>query len=78
MVTGEKPHGGLHPGQIIVGVQSGTLTLEWPKSTHPRVLRLGLACLNHKPEKRPPFVTIMKVGTTAWRGIERSRQAGVA
>lgn len=61
MVTGEKPYDGLHPGQVIVGVQTGTLHLEWPQDVHPRLLKLGLACLDTDRKKRPNFNYIMKV-----------------
>jgi hypothetical protein len=65
MVSGEKPYTDLHPGQVIVGVQTGTLSLEWPPETHSRLLRLGLACLSHDRKQRPLFNYIMKVGPPA-------------
>jgi hypothetical protein len=65
MVTSEKPYADLHPGQVIVGIQTGTLSLEWPQDTHSRLLRLGLACLSHDRKQRPLFNYIMKVGGQA-------------
>ena len=56
MVTGERPFDGLHPGQIMVGVQAGSLGLEWPAADmHPRLLRLGQCCLEHDRKRRPLF-----------------------
>ncbi len=61
MLTGEQPWPDLHPGQIIVGVQAGELQLDWPAHAHPRLVRLGQACLQHERKGRPSFHQVLKV-----------------
>ncbi|PNW77120.1 hypothetical protein CHLRE_10g422900v5 [Chlamydomonas reinhardtii] len=82
LVTSEPiPYGKLTVPQILLGVSQGTLTPEWPASTHPALVRLGRACLAPSPEKRPSFEAIVKVLTKIEKHVrdelkqQRQRQA---
>ncbi|KAJ9510712.1 hypothetical protein QJQ45_027652, partial [Haematococcus lacustris] len=55
MVTGQAPHTGLLPAQIMAGQMDQSLHLAWPEDIHPGLRQLGLACLQHDPGLRPPF-----------------------
>ncbi|KAJ9506681.1 hypothetical protein QJQ45_005487, partial [Haematococcus lacustris] len=59
MVTGDRPHQGLQPAQIMLGVQGGNLVLEWPDSTNARLVALGRSCLAHNSSARPSFKHII-------------------
>ena len=52
----------LHPWQVCVGVQDGSLQLQWPVDTHPLLRKLGEACLSHDRALRPSFNTVTQVG----------------
>lgn len=71
MVAGKKPWPDLHPGQVIIGVQSGSLALEWPTHVPARLVRLGEACLKHDRKERPTFAHVMKVRTSAAMHTQR-------
>lgn len=51
-------------GQILMGVSQGILTPHWPDSCHPDLAKLGRACLQTNPARRPSFQDIDQVGGT--------------
>ncbi|GLC67839.1 hypothetical protein PLESTF_000612900 [Pleodorina starrii] len=55
MCTGERPYAGLQAGQVLLGVKSGTLKLQWPPWTNKSLAKVGQACLRFEPKERPGF-----------------------
>lgn len=60
MYVGERPYVGMHPGQIVVGVQTGELRPQWPPQAPTAVVRLSQRCLDQDHSNRPSFEYIMK------------------
>lgn len=60
MYVGERPYVGLHPGQIVVGVQTGELRPVWPQDAPFSVVDLSKRCLVQDHNTRPNFEYIMK------------------
>ncbi|KAG2485953.1 hypothetical protein HYH03_015397 [Edaphochlamys debaryana] len=60
MATGQAPHASLHPAQILVGLASGELALEWPEGADRTLRKIGAACLAHDPANRPSFERIVR------------------
>lgn len=50
MTTSQLPHSDLHWGQVLDGLLSNTLTLDWPESSNPVIRKLGQACLKNMPQ----------------------------
>lgn len=55
MAAGQQPYAGLQAGQVLLGVKSGTLSLEWPAWAHTGIVKVGQACLRFDPKDRPGF-----------------------
>ncbi|GFR41123.1 hypothetical protein Agub_g1768, partial [Astrephomene gubernaculifera] len=55
MYTGQQPYAGLQAAQIVMGVQAGQLTLEWPPDSDPRIVDLVEGCIQRNPAARPSF-----------------------
>ncbi|GIL73264.1 hypothetical protein Vretimale_4866 [Volvox reticuliferus] len=55
MYTGQQPYAGLQAAQIVMGVQAGQLTLEWPIDSDPRIVDLVEGCIQRNPAARPSF-----------------------
>ncbi|KXZ55280.1 hypothetical protein GPECTOR_3g417 [Gonium pectorale] len=55
MVTGERPYAGLQAGQVLLGVKTGTLKLQWPPWVNKSLSKVGQACLRFEPKERPGF-----------------------
>ncbi|GLC44332.1 hypothetical protein PLESTB_000481300 [Pleodorina starrii] len=55
MYTGQQPYAGLQAAQIVMGVQAGQLTLEWPPDSDPRIVELVEGCIQRNPAARPTF-----------------------
>ena len=61
MSTGRTTFADLHPWRVCVGVQAGSLVLDWPACTHPLLRRLGEACLAHNRLLRPTFTRVSQM-----------------
>ncbi|KXZ56531.1 hypothetical protein GPECTOR_1g477 [Gonium pectorale] len=55
MYTGQQPYAGLQAAQIVMGVQAGQLSLEWPPDSDPRIVELVEGCIARNPAARPTF-----------------------
>ncbi|EFJ52079.1 hypothetical protein VOLCADRAFT_32799, partial [Volvox carteri f. nagariensis] len=55
MYTGMYPYSGLQAAQIVMGVQAGQLSLEWPPDSDPRIVDLVEGCIQRNPAARPTF-----------------------
>ncbi|EFJ44941.1 hypothetical protein VOLCADRAFT_38577, partial [Volvox carteri f. nagariensis] len=53
MCTGERPYAGLQAGQVLLGVKTGNLKLEWPAWVSKSLVKVGQACLRFEPKARP-------------------------
>ncbi|GIL64695.1 hypothetical protein Vafri_18550 [Volvox africanus] len=73
MCTGRPPHQDLRPAQILVGLATGDLQLTWPDWADPGVVRIGKACMDRDPSKRPQFEEIVRflLGEIAARSRRR-------
>ncbi|GLI59404.1 hypothetical protein VaNZ11_001287 [Volvox africanus] len=73
MCTGRPPHQDLRPAQILVGLATGDLQLTWPDWADPGVARIGKACMDRDPSKRPQFEEIVRflLGEIATRSRRR-------
>ncbi|GIL77373.1 hypothetical protein Vretifemale_6836, partial [Volvox reticuliferus] len=73
MCTGRPPHQELRPAQILVGLATSDLQLTWPDWADPGVVRIGKACMDPDPSKRPQFEEIVRflLGEIAARSRRR-------
>ncbi|GIL81316.1 hypothetical protein Vretimale_1131 [Volvox reticuliferus] len=73
MLTGERPYSGCHYWEVLLGVQEGTVELQWPEDDlmTADIIQLGRQCLSHKPEDRPSLDVIIQ----SLVGIEREIRA---
>ncbi|GFR52240.1 hypothetical protein Agub_g14774 [Astrephomene gubernaculifera] len=61
MCTGRPPFQELRPAQLLVGLATGELKLEWPPGTDPWVARIGTACMHPDPTLRPTFEEVVRM-----------------
>ncbi|KXZ52378.1 hypothetical protein GPECTOR_9g422 [Gonium pectorale] len=75
MATGRKPHQGMRPAQLLVGLASGELELAWPEWADPWVACLGAACTRLQPELRPSMAQVAtQLGKRLRRGGSSARR----
>ncbi|KAG2493092.1 hypothetical protein HYH03_008755 [Edaphochlamys debaryana] len=55
MTTGQRPYAGLQAGQVLLGVKTGNLRLQWPAWANKSLVKVGQACLRFEPKERPGF-----------------------
>ncbi len=55
MCTGQRPYAGLQAGQVLLGVKTGTLRLQWPPWVNKSLVKVGQACMRFEPKERPGF-----------------------
>ncbi|KXZ42269.1 hypothetical protein GPECTOR_171g195 [Gonium pectorale] len=60
MATGGPPFQELRPAQVLVGLATGELALAWPEWVDPRVARIGRACMDPDPARRPAFDEVVR------------------
>ncbi|GIL81524.1 hypothetical protein Vretimale_966 [Volvox reticuliferus] len=62
MLTGERPYNGYRHTEVVIGVQEGTIQLQWPEDAPmaARIIELGRRCLSHNPPDRPTLDIIIQ------------------
>ncbi|PNH02223.1 putative serine/threonine-protein kinase [Tetrabaena socialis] len=55
MSTGQRPYAGLQAGQVLLGVKTGSLKLQWPAWVNKSLAKVGQACMRFEPKERPGF-----------------------
>lgn len=60
MYVGERPYGGMHPGEVAAAVHDGTLRPAWPEEAPPKLVALAEKCTLHDWRERPTFNYVMK------------------
>lgn len=78
MVTGQRPYAGLQAGQVLLGVKTGTLSLQWPPWVHKSLVKVGQACLRFDPKERPGFKGIRSALAKVATRLEQKQAAAEA
>ncbi|KAG2500059.1 hypothetical protein HYH03_002336 [Edaphochlamys debaryana] len=76
MYTGQQPYAGLQAAQIVMGVQAGQLSLEWPPDSDPRIVELVEVCIARNPAARPTFLQLISQLTSLEALIRLEAPAG--
>lgn len=60
MYTARLPYEGTRQAQLMLGITTNTLQLEWPEGSPAALVALARACMSYAPAQRPTFSALMQ------------------